>query len=69
MIERVYLDTNALRGSWPGAVANQLRMVATLARVVGAQVCIPQSVVTEFRQRSRLFLIGALMVAGKKLQK
>src|SRR5580765_4005374 len=48
MIRRVYLETNSLRGRWP-FVQGELRVLATLARNVGARVCIPLSALVEHK--------------------
>jgi hypothetical protein len=45
-VRRVYLDANAIEKQWPNVTGN-LSMLASLGRITGVEICIPESVVIE----------------------
>src|SRR5437867_2403566 len=69
MIRRLYLDTNSLEGHWPFTVSGQAAIVAQMARRLGIEVCIPNSVVIEHVNSSIRHAVEQLEEANKHIAK
>jgi hypothetical protein len=69
MIKRLYFDTNSLEGRWPFYVSGRPAIATQLARRLGVEVCVPNSVVVEHVNSTVRHVAGHLQEAKKQIAK